>query len=314
MKQLQILVLIPTQEHQKSLLKSKVKEAEFTFIDSSEVTDKQIKQADIIIGNPPIKMLHGSENLKWLQLNSAGYDNYLGEGILSSDTILTNASGAYGLAISEYMVCGLLMLWKKMPFYVEQQKLAQWSDGGAVKSIFGSTILIVGFGDIGNEFAKRVKAMGAHVIGIRRNIDQKPDYVDELYTMDYLDELLPKVDAVSLSVPATKETYHLINEKRLSSMKSDAVLINVGRGTAIDSDALCEALNQGEIGGAYLDVTDPEPLEKQHPLWHAKNVIITPHITGGFHLPETLNRIIQISADNLGAFTLNKPLKNVVKR
>lgn len=314
MEQLKVLVLFPASKEHKKMLESKAVMAEFTYSNSSAVTEEQVQQADVILGNPPVGMLRQSGKLKWLQLNNAGYDNYLGDGILASDTILTNASGAYGLAISEYMICGLLMLYKKMPFYFDEQKQARWSDGGVVKSIYGATVLVIGFGDIGNEFARRAKAMGARIIGIRRRRDQKPDYVDELHTMDRLEALLPQADVVSLSIPASPETYHLMDEKRLALMKQDAVLLNVGRGSSVDSDALCRALNSGKLGGAYLDVTEPEPLPGDHPLWNANNIIITPHITGGFHLPETLKRIVSICAENLEAFVAGAAMKNVVRR
>jgi phosphoglycerate dehydrogenase-like enzyme len=130
--------------------------------------------------------------------------------------------------------------------------------------------------------------------------------------MDQLEMLLPRADIVALSLPGTSLTDNIINRNTLQLMKPNAVLINVGRGNAVDTDALCDALESGMISGAALDVTDPEPLPKEHPLWNVKNAIITPHISGGFSLPETFNRIVGISADNLEAYMSGKKLKNIV--
>lgn len=309
-----ILVLIPVNEKHKKLLEEKAPLANFTYADSKSVDAAQVQNANIIIGSPSISMIKGSKNLEWLQLQSAGVGAYAEENALPKGVMLTNASGAYGLAISEYMVGVLLELYKKLHLYRDDQLEGNWSYQGQVKSIYNSTALIVGLGDIGGEFAKRVKALGAYTIGIRRKDANKPEYLDELYFMDKLEELLPRVDIVALSLPGTKLTNKIINEKTLKLMKPDAVLINVGRGSTIDTEALCDALESGHLLGAALDVTDPEPLPKDHRLWKIKNAVITPHVSGGYSLQETHDRIIRISANNLEAFLNNKSLQNMVDR
>lgn len=309
-----ILVLIPVNEKHKILLEEKAPFANFTYSDSKSVDEAQVQNANIIIGSPSISMIKGSKKLEWLQLQSAGVGTYAEENVLPEGAMLTNASGAYGLAISEYMVGVLLELYKKLHLYRDNQLEGNWSYQGQVKSIYNSTALIVGLGDIGGEFAKRVKALGAYTIGIRRKDANKPEYLDELYFMDKLEELLPRADIVALSLPGTKLTSKIINEKTLKLMKPDAVLINVGRGSTIDTEALCDALESGHLLGAALDVTDPEPLPKDHRLWKIKNAVITPHVSGGYSLQETHDRIIRISANNLEAFLNNKSLQNMVDR
>jgi phosphoglycerate dehydrogenase-like enzyme len=232
--------------------------------------------------------------------------------VLPGGAVLTNASGAYGLAISEYMLGVLLEMIKKLHIYRDNQLEANWSYSGQVKSIYHSTALIVGLGDIGGEFAKRLKALGAYTIGIRRKNPDKPDYLDELYFMDQLENLLPRADIVALSLPGTSLTYRVINRETLKLMKHDAVLINVGRGSAVDTDALCDALENGHLFGAALDVTDPEPLPKEHRLWKVKNAVITPHVSGGFSLQETHDRIVRISANNLEAILNGEKPANIV--
>jgi phosphoglycerate dehydrogenase-like enzyme len=307
-----ILVLMPVDEKHKRLLEEKAPGANFIYGNYKSMDEAQVQSANIILGNPPVTMIEGSKNLELLQLQSAGVGEYAEENALPKGVVLTNASGAYGLAISEYMLGVLLELYKKLHLYRDNQREGNWSYEGNVKSIYNSKALVVGLGDIGGEFAKRLKALGAYTIGIRRRGTNKPDYLDELHFMDKLEELLPSADIVALSLPGTKLTNKIINENTLKLMKRDAVLINVGRGNAIDTDALCDALESGQLLGVALDVTDPEPLPKEHRLWKIKNAVITPHVSGGLSLQETHDRIVRISANNLEAFLNKKGLSNVV--
>lgn len=307
-----ILVLLPVNERQKKSIEAAAPNSEYIYESIKTVDKKTVQEAEIIIGNPPADMLIGSPNLKWLQLNSAGSDAYIKEGVLKKEAALTNASGAYGLAISEHMIGVLLQIFKKLHLYRNNQKLHLWKDEGEVQSIYNSKILIIGLGDIGEEFAKRAKAFGAYTIGVRRRNAEKPDFIDELYLMDKIDELLPEADVVMLSMPSTKETYKMFSKERLMLMKKGAVLLNAGRGNVLDTDALCDSVESNHLLGAGLDVTDPEPLPNDHRIWDVENIIITPHISGGFHLPETLERIVRISADNLKRFTSGEKLMNIV--
>ncbi|MBR5475049.1 MAG: D-2-hydroxyacid dehydrogenase [Lachnospiraceae bacterium] len=309
---MKILVVIPMQEQHKAVFEACAPGAEFVYCPQKEVTKELVQEANIIVGNVPASMIAGSPNLQWLQLNSAGTDGYTAPGVLPEGAKLTNATGAYGLALAEHMLAQLMCLIKKLHLYMEDQKDHVWGDRGNVVSIWNSTTLVVGMGDIGSEFAKRMHALGSRVIGIRRNKAEKPDYLDGLYQMDALEEWLPKADFVATMLPGTPETYHVFDAKRLAMMKEGAFLLNIGRGNAVDSYALTEALNSGHLAGAGLDVTEPEPLPKDHPLWEAKNVMITPHISGFYHLPETLERIVRIATENLQKFLAGEELRNEV--
>jgi phosphoglycerate dehydrogenase-like enzyme len=308
----EVLVLIPLEQRHKELLEQSAKQALFTYSTYKDVSIDAVQKANIIIGNPPAHMLKDSANLELLQLNTAGTGVYVDNGVLPKNVILTNATGAYGLAISEHMIGIVLELFKKLHLYRDSQKKHAWIDEGSVKSIYGSTTLVVGLGDIGSEFAKRMKALGSYTIGIKRTLTQKPDYMDELYLIDQLDKLLPKADIVALSLPATQQTYKLFSKDKLAKMKPGSILINVGRGTSVDTDALCDVLESGHLLGAALDVTDPEPLPENHRIWDIKNAIITPHISGQYHLQETHERIVKISVHNLKAFIEGNELQNIV--
>ena len=292
-------------------LKKACPEAAFTFLHGNRPEREQLENAEIIIGNIPSGDLQYCRNLKFLQLSMAGSDTFAGK--VPENVLLANSSGAYGLAISEHMLGMLLMLTKKLYLYRDNQNEAVWHDEGNVTSIFGSRVLTVGLGDIGGEFAKRCKSLGAYNIGIRRTMRSCPEFMDEMHTLDELDSLLPSADVVALALPNSEASRHLMNEARLRSMKRGAILLNVGRGSAVDTDALVKVLNEGLIM-AGIDVTDPEPLPKEHPLWHCPGIIITPHISGYYHLRHTQDTIIEIAACNIENYMNGRPIRNLVDR
>ena len=156
--------------------------------------------------------------------------------------------------------------------------------------------------------------MGAYDIGIKRTPAPRPDFVDELYTLDKLDECLSRADIVFLSLPETPATRGLFGADRLARMKEGAILLNAGRGSAVDTGALCDAVESGRLGGAGLDVTDPEPLPEGHRAWSVRDILITPHVSGGYHLPYTHDRIVEICGENLRRFRAGEPLLHRVDR
>ena len=304
-----ILVVPPVTKEHKRLLLDACPDGSFDFITKDRLKEEDVRRAEVIIGNVPHAWLKGSDSLKLLQLGSAGADGY--PEAMPEGARLTNSSGAYGLAIAEYMLAQLFAIIKKHYAYYDNQHGSLWRDEGQVTSVYGSTVLSVGMGDIGGEFLKRCRALGAHTIGVCRTAHERPEFCCELYTKEALDELLPRADVVALSLPGSEQTRGIIDARRLAMMKPGAVLINVGRGSAIVTEDLIEAASAGRVRAA-LDVTDPEPLPAEHPLWQTPNVYITPHISGFFHLPETLNRIIRISAENLRRYANCEPLLNLV--
>ncbi len=297
-----ILVTLPLTDAQKQALAAQAPGCAFTYLPVPKLTREQVQAAQIILGNVPPALLKGSPSLEWLQLNSAGAKDFVAPGVLPAGAILTNATGAYGLAISEHLLGMLLTIQKKLYLYRDNQHQGLWHDEGSVTSIAGSTVLIVGLGDIGGQFARKVKALGAYTIGVKRHASAKPDYLDELYTMEQLDDLLPRADIVSLSLPDTPETFHLFDRERLSRLQQSAIVLNIGRGSVFETEALCDCLASGHLAGVGLDVTDPEPLPAGHRLWSIRNAVITPHVSGGYHLPATLLNIVRIATTNLGHF------------
>ncbi|MGF0033530.1 D-2-hydroxyacid dehydrogenase [Bariatricus sp. SGI.154] len=307
-----VLVVLPVQERHKEKLEKAGEGCIFTYSPVKEVTEDMIAEAEIIIGNAPAAKIGASDRLELLQLNSAGADQYIKPGILSDKTILTNATGAYSKAVAEHMFAMMFMLQKKLHLYRDAQAKAQWTDEGTVCSITDATVLVVGLGDIGLHFARMAKALGAYTIGVKRRISECPEGVDELYTTDQLDEVLPRADVIVSFLPGTKATYHIYTKERFALMKKNALFLNGGRGNAVDADVLYEVLGGHQIAAAGIDVTEPEPLPSEHPLWSLANVMITPHISGQYHLPETFERVVDISAENLSAYLNDRPLRNIV--
>ncbi len=272
---------------------------EFMFTAMGEATGEQVQWADIIIGNVPAEYIKSSEHLELLQLFSAGTDPYIVPGVLSEKTVLANATGAYGKAVSEHAFALTLMLQKKLHLYRDDQRLSQWKDEGPVTSVSDSTVVVVGLGDIGLHYARLAHNMGAHVIGVKRRAGDCPAGVDELYLSEEMDKALAKADIIASFLPGTGGTYHTYNAERFAVMKPGAIFINCGRGSAVDSEALFDALECGKIGAAGIDVAEIEPLPPESRLWQLQNLVITPHISGNFHLPDILERVVDIACTNL---------------
>jgi len=309
----QVLVLYNMNDEQKSRLEAINPDAKYIYETLSALVKDTIGDYDVILGSLTPEAVCDSKKLKWLQLWSAGSDLFQKFGKFPEGAVLTNGSGAYGLTISEHLIAMIIMLKRKLYVHYKDQLECKWGAGvGEISSIYGSTILIVGLGDLGLEFARKAKVMGAEIIGVRRSARPAPDFVDEVYTVDKLDELLPRADIVVVSVPDTDATKKMIGKKQLAKLKKSAIVVNVGRGATIDTEALTEALENERIAGAALDVTDPEPLPSNHRLWKLSNVLITPHSSGNHNLPETYRRLIEIAIGNYEAYTNDKPMRNIV--
>jgi len=233
---------------------------------------------------------------------------------LSKDILLTNSSGAYGISIAEYMLTTTLMLLRNASGYLTQQRQHVWKSLGAARNLHNCNVTVVGMGDIGGRYAQLCHAMGAQVSGVVRTMRaEKPQYIDKLYTTCQLGEALQNADIVALALPGTGETTGILSRKHLESMKKGALVINIGRGSAIDQDALIELLQNEHIGGAALDVTTPEPLPPESPLWDMPNVIITPHISHGGS-DNTSALIVEKFVRYLKDYVSGRPFERVVNR
>lgn len=272
-----------------------------------------ISHYEILYGHMAPDLLKQAVNLRWFYCDYAGVDPYLTHTApFPPGCLLSNASGAYGLTISEHILMVLLMLFKRIPEYLPELSAHRWTAHSPIRSIAGSHFILLGTGNIGRTTAKRLKALDARLTGVCRS-GRCPEMVfDRILPVEQLDDILPQADGVVLSLPATKETIGIMSRERIGRLPPQAVLVNVGRGSAIDQAALVEALENRRIAGAALDVTMPEPLPPDHPLWHCPNTIITPHISGKMSLEHTCRTAVELFCADLPRYVLGKPMQTLV--
>lgn len=327
---LYVLVAFEVTDAQKEKLVNYFPDHYFEFILSRDAKLEDLQKADVILGNPRSGQLKHCSKLKWLQLESAGFERYTATGVCPPEVTLTNARGCYGPAVSEHMFATTMMLLKKLHLYRDLQLSSQWRDMGKVKSLKNALVLVVGAGDIGRHYSRAVRQMGARTIGLKRS---KPEVFKEnsnfdihnskLWLDDYEDfdaigqikdfkELAVHADIIALCAPDNEESQNLITKDLMLSLKEEALIINAGRGTAINQEDLMAVLDSGKKLSFGLDVTVPEPLPESHPLWQYKEVFISPHISGGNHLAETFERLMDLCIKNLDAFTKGHHIENII--
>lgn len=321
-EEMKILVTVPFREKHREQLRAAAADAAFFFPETYTAegrTDQKkyeelLREADIVIGNPTIEEICSAPHLKFVQSSNAGIERYTQVPGFPKDVLLCSMSGAFGGIISEYILAGILTMYRRFPKYIGYQKKRLWQDAGSEQSLMGKTALILGVGDIGTNTAKRLKAFDVHTIGIRRTKKEASEWFDETATTDELDQMLSRADIVVGCVPKTTQTVHLLNEERLRKIKKDGLIVNVGRGSLIVQPDLVKVLKDGHLMGAVLDVTDPEPLPEDDELWSMKNVLITPHVSGiSFgHAPQVEDNVAKICSDNLKAFLNHTEMVNVV--
>lgn len=304
-------------ECEKKLIMSTVQEQDSVlfFDDEEELKNsKEIEQIDIIFGEPAIETIRKAKSLRWIQMSWAGVNQYTSIPDFPTTITVTNASGAYGNVISEYVVSGLLLLIRQLPTYMNQIRLGGWEKIAGDDTLEGKRALILGTGNIGQETAKKLKCFGVYTIGMCRTAKENVKPFDEVYTIDKLDEKLGEADIVIIALPGTEKTRNLFDTERIQLMRESAILVNVGRGFIVDTETLMEALKNKRLRGAVLDVTNPEPLPEQHPLRKMNNVLITPHISGitwGENM-FTRKRIVEIFCKNIVHDTNHEIKENVI--
>ena len=307
-----ILNLLPLTPDEKAAFEAAAPDAVHVYAGRRTATAQQYAQATIVFGWPRAKDLALGKNLEWFQTMWAGSDEYAASGLFPPQAILTSSAGSNSQSVAEHMLSCLLALCRKLPQARDNQNKGAWVDLGNMKTISGATVLVVGAGNIGSAFASRCRALGAHTIGLKRTVTGPVEGFDQVLPISQLEQLLPQADVVALSLPHSAATTHLMDQARFALMKQDAIFLNAGRGSAVDQDALAQALTDGKLWGAALDVTDPEPLPQEHPLWSVPNLLITPHQAGGMRLEITRKNCVEMALDNLKRYLSGQPLKNVV--
>lgn len=231
-------------------------------------------------------------SLKYIQLTSAGYDRVPLDYIQAQGIKIYNACGVYSVPMAEYVIGGVLQLYKQSRFFYENQKVGRWEKCRGVLELFGKTVSIIGCGNVGTECAKRFSAFGCKVLGVDLFPREDLSY-ERIYGLPYLDEVLSQADVVVLTLPLTNETHNMMNEHRFEKMKVGSVLVNIARGAVVEEQSLIKALDE-KLLGAVLDVFTEEPLSASNSLWGKENVIVTPHnsFVGDGNV-ERLNKLVR---------------------
>ncbi len=297
-----------TKEEEQALIRD-FPSCSFRFGPPDDFSDEQIAAADVLVGQFNEKQMRAVKNLKWLQASTVGLDRY--DGFIDPKKILvTNSQNLFNKCMGEHTFAMMIAYSRSLLLSRDSQNRHEWKLHDVPMDLFDRTVGVIGLGGIGAEVAKKCKAFDMRVLGMRRNIANKPEYVDEIYPFEELDAVLAQADYLILAVPLTEQTRHMINRETLKKMKPNAYLLNVGRGELVDTDALVEALENGTIAAAGLDTVYPEPLPADHPLWGMPNVFITPHVA---NLSPTTNRFrFKFYYENIRRYLAGEPLLNQV--
>lgn len=284
------------------------------FIDWDEDNfNSSMSNSDILLtwNFPTSNLKKVAPNLKWIHCVSAGIEHLLPLDWMFEDLVLTNNSGVHSKKAGEYGLMSILMLHNHIPKIVSNQKNKKFVSLFSTP-IAGKTIVVVGTGSLGSAMIRLLTPLGPKIIGVNRK-GGTVDGCSKVITVDKIDSILPEADILYLALPATPETKNLINHKRLNLLKTSCGIVNIGRQTTMDYDALCEKLKANKIAGAILDVFTPEPIESDSKLWKVPNLIITPHVSaddGNSYVRLTLDLFIK----NLQLFISNKKLVNQIDK
>ena len=271
-------------------------------------------RANVMLGLCDSELLAAAPNLAWVFVFHAGVEGCpLSEIQERGDIVVTNFQKLASPAIAEHAIAMMLGLNRGLPRFKQAMPAGAWrrdlADEPQIQIVAGKTILVAGLGGIGQQVAIRAKALGMEVLATRNSSREGPSYIDYVGLSHELPDLVKRADVVVNSLPLTPATKGLFDAAMFANFKEGAYLINIGRGGTIDTDALLAALHDGTLAGAGLDVTDPEPLPPEHPLWQMPNVIITPHISAGGFDREWLRFVI---VENLRRYVAGEALLNEV--
>jgi phosphoglycerate dehydrogenase-like enzyme len=276
--------------------------AEVVLARDKEEAVRLAPTADVIFGLAAAEVLKAAEKCRWLQIIFAGAERVLAAEWGNPDMVVTNASGIFGPPVAEHAVGLLLALNRGIHLSRDNQLARVWESNinWQFRELTSVVVGILGFGNLGEQVAKRLAGFGCEIIGFRRNPTGEERYAKAVYPIAEFDNYLGQLDYLIGTLPETADTIGFLHRGRLQKMQSHAMIINVGRGSLIPHGDLVEALEKGWIGGVGLDVTNPEPLSAESPLWEMTNVLITPHNAG--YTPFHKTRAISIFLENWGYF------------
>lgn len=296
-----------------SWLREAVPDVELVGVSGAREALEKLEKADAVIGLCTSELLAAGEELRWIQVYTAGVEDCVGlEAFAEREPLLTNMQRIAAPVIAEHVIAMMMALSRNLEAFVGFQDSGQWRRGATadMQVIKGKTMLVAGLGGIGTETARRAHALGMTVTATRASSREGPDFVSRVGLPGELTELAADADVVVNALPLTDETRDLFDASLFDTMKSSALFINVGRGGTVVTDDLLAALNGGAIAGAGLDVTDPEPLPADHPLWQAPDTIITPHVATRSDIDN--EAALRVVRENLRRYVNGEPMISVV--
>lgn len=279
-----------------------------------EVLAAQLAEADAYVGPCSQATLDAAPKMRWLQHVWVGVEGCVGlRGFTERDIALTNMQRTSAIPIAEHAISLTLSLTRGLPQAMRSQQAGAWEPravSGAMRELHGRTMLVVGLGGIGTEVARRAHGLGMRVLATRNSSRDGPDFVERVGLSGELLALAAEADVVVNATPLTPATTGLFNRAFFEAMKPGGYFISIGRGASTVTADLVAALESGRLAGAGLDVTDPEPLPPEHPLWRQPNVVITPHVAAGSDVQD--ERTVILIGENLRRYAAGEPLLNVV--
>jgi phosphoglycerate dehydrogenase-like enzyme len=295
-------------------IQSQGKDVHITVPANADEMNNALPEADVIFGGLNAEMLARAKNLRWLQATEAGMEKVLFPELIKSHVVVTNMARVFAPAISETAIAMLLSLTRGLnKFYTPQFQRRTWNSERNLVEVDGLTMGLVGMGGLGSATAMRAHyGFNMRILATDAKPMAKPIFVDTLREPAWLMEMVPQVDVLVSAAPATKETEGLFNEKVFRAMKKTAYFLNISRGALVDENALVQALKEGWIAGAGVDVARTEPLPSSHPFWDCPNLIITCHSSG--FAPQRQIRLVGLLAENVRRYSSGLPLVNVVDK
>ena len=306
-------------ENDRARLEARFPGVQIVSVEEAAALPAALADAEVFVGwQFPREHFATAPRLRWVHSASAGIEANLFPELVASAVVLTNSTGLHSVSIPEHVLGQMLVLARNFHVALRVQGRAEWnrfeviSFGAGIRELCGGTLAVLGAGAIGRNLSRLAAALGMHVRVMRRDASRPVPGAEAVFEPADLHALLGWADWVVCALPLTAETRNIIDAAALRAMRSDAYLINVGRGESIDDAALIQALRSGAIAGAALDVFDAEPLPSAHPFWSLPNLVLTPHISG--YTARYFEKVVALFEDNLARYVSGQPLRNVVDK
>ncbi|MFP7171375.1 D-2-hydroxyacid dehydrogenase [Terribacillus sp. FSL K6-0262] len=311
---MQVLVAVKIDQRMKRHFETSYPDITFHFSSTKEETEERIKEAEILVTGgrgADEASLRKADKLKWIMVISAGVDNLPLELMAQKGIMLTNANGIHRIQMAEYAISSILAVARNERAFLKKQEEHVWDKDLMIDEITAKKLVVVGAGAIGQEVARLGKAFRMHTIGVSRSGSPK-EYFDEVYKQKDIDIVLPHADYLISILPSTKETKYFYKENHFDLMPKHAVFLNMGRGDAVATEVLLDALDKEKIKAAVLDVFEEEPLPEDHPFWDHERVVLTPHMAG--KSPHYIERAMDIFEKNLTVYTDESAEKQYINK